>query len=256
MIPGEVLKAVRRIQIRTSHMVDAAMAGQYESVFRGTGMEFHEVREYQPGDDVRIIDWNVTARTGRPFVKRFVEERELVVMLLVDLSGSGRFGSQGSLKNRVAAELTALLAYSAIKNNDRVGLIIFTDSTEKVVPPKKGRRHVLRLIREVLFFEPEGRGTSIRTALEYLGKVTKRRSVVFLVSDFLDKGYDHALRVVGKRHDLIPVVISDPREHTIPAIGLIELMDPETGDRILVDTSDATSLEAFHKKVSDRKALS
>ncbi len=249
MIPREILKDVRRIQIRTSHMVDAAMAGQYESVFRGTGMEFHEVREYQQGDDVRAIDWNVTARTGRPFVKRFVEERELTVMLVVDLSGSGKFGSQRSLKNQIAAELTALLAYSAIKNNDRVGLIIFTDHVEKVVPPKKGRRHVLRLIREVLYYKPTGKGTRLLAALEYLGRVTKRRAVVFLISDFFDTGFEHSLRVVSKRHDLIGLIISDPREKQLPKLGLIEMQDPETGESLLLDTSDRRTREIFEEKI-------
>jgi len=222
VIPKELLKQIRRIQIRTSHLVNDVLAGQYESVFKGQGMEFKEVREYQPGDDIRSIDWNVTARTGRPFVKLFTEERELTVMLVVDVSGSGIFGSQEKLKNEMAAELCALLAFSAIKNNDKVGLIMFTGDVEKYVPPKKGRPHVLRVIREVLYYEPVNRGTDLVAALEFLNRVTTRRCVVFLVSDFMAEGYEKVLRVVSKRHDVIAVTITDPREEALP-LSLIHI---------------------------------
>ena len=245
MIPKELLRQIRRIQIRTSHLVNDVLAGQYESVFKGQGMEFKEVREYQPGDDIRSIDWNVTARTGRPFVKLFTEERELTVMLVVDVSGSGIFGSQEKLKNEMAAELCALLAFSAIKNNDKVGLIMFTGDVEKYVPPKKGRPHVLRVIREVLYYEPVDRGTDLVAALEFLNRVTTRRCVVFLVSDFIAEGYEKVLRVVSKRHDVIAVTITDPREEALPGVGLIELMDAETGELKLVDASDRRARAEF-----------
>jgi uncharacterized protein (DUF58 family) len=245
VIPKELLKQIRRIQIRTSHLVNDVLAGQYESVFKGQGMEFKEVREYQPGDDIRSIDWNVTARTGQPFVKLFTEERELTVMLVVDVSGSGIFGSQEKLKNEMAAELCALLAFSAIKNNDKVGLIMFTGDVEKYVPPKKGRPHVLRVIREVLYYEPVNRGTDLVAALEFLNRVTTRRCVVFLVSDFIAEGYEKVLRVVSKRHDVIAVTITDPREEALPGVGLIELMDAETGELKLVDASDRRARAEF-----------
>ena len=237
MIPREILKKIRRIQIRSTRMVNDVLAGQYESVFKGRGMEFEEVRQYQPGDDVRAIDWNVTARTGEPHIKRFVEERELTVMLLVDASSSGRFGSAGQMKSELAAELCAVLAFSAIHNNDKVGLIIFTDQVEKFVPPKKGRSHVLRVIRDILYYEPKQSETDIAAALDYLNGVTTRRTVTFLVSDFLAAGYERALRVSNKRHDVIAMSIIDPREVAMPNVGLIELTDAETGESILVDTS-------------------
>lgn len=246
MLSKELIKKIRQIQIRTSHQVTEVMAGEYKSAFKGRGMEFDEVRQYQPGDDVRTIDWNVTARTGDPYVKRYVEERELTVMLMVDASSSGSFGSINRSKNEVAAELAALLAYSAIRSNDRVGLIIFTDQIEKFVPPKKGRQHVLRVIREILYFsKPEHSATNITAALEYLQKICTRRSVVFLISDFLSEEYDKALLLASKRHDLIPVTITDPREVELPDIGLLDLMDAETGERILIDTHDARIRKAF-----------
>ncbi|MBI4558314.1 MAG: DUF58 domain-containing protein [Candidatus Hydrogenedentes bacterium] len=207
MIPQEVMKQIRRIHIWTSHMVNDILAGQYESVFKGQGMEFKEVREYVPGDDVRMIDWNVTARTGVPHVKLLAEERELTVMLLVDASGSGRFGSVHRFKNELAAELCAVLAFSAIKNNDKVGLMVFTDRVELYVPPSKGRLHVLRVIREVLYFRPKGRGTNVPGALHYLNGVTRRRAVVFLVSDFFANDYEVPLRLANRRHDIIGVVV-------------------------------------------------
>ena len=245
MIPAEVMAQIRRIQIRTNRMVDEILAGQYHSVFKGQGMEFKEVREYVVGDDVRSIDWNVTARTGGPHVKVMMEERELTVMLLVDASGSGRFGSVSRFKNELAAELCAVLAFSAIKNNDKVGLIIFTDGVELYVPPNKGRKHVLRVIREVLFFKPKKRGTNIPEALHYLNSVIKRRATVFVVSDFMAEGYESVLRVTNKRHDLIAVSVSDPREETLPNVGLAAVRDPETGEEALVDTADARVREHY-----------
>ena len=216
-------------------MVNDVLAGDYQSAFRGRGMEFEEVREYQPGDEVRSIDWNVTARMGHPFVKRYVEERELTVMLLVDMSSSGKFGTADRLKQEVAAELCAVLAFSAIIHNDKVGVILFTDAIEKFIPPKKGPKHVLRVIRELLYHEPTGSGTNIAAALEYLNKITRRKAVVFLVSDFLSEGYERDLQLSSRRHDLIPISITDPREMEFPKIGLIELEDAETGERIVVD---------------------
>jgi uncharacterized protein (DUF58 family) len=245
MIPAEVMAQIRRIQIRTNRMVDEILAGQYHSVFKGQGMEFKEVREYVPGDDVRSIDWNVTARTGGPHVKVMMEERELTVMLLVDASGSGRFGSVSRFKNELAAELCAVLAFSAIKNNDKVGLIIFTDGVELFVPPNKGRKHVLRVIREVLFFKPKNRGTNIPEALHYLNGVIKRRATVFVVSDFMADGYETVLRIANKKHDMIAVAVSDPREGELPNVGLAALRDPETGEEVLVDTSDARVRTAY-----------
>jgi len=254
VIPKELLKAVRRIQIRTSRMVNDVLAGQYESVFKGRGMEFKEVREYQPGDEIRFIDWNVTARMDRPYVKLFAEERELTVMLLVDASGSGMFGTGDKLKNELAAELCAVLAFSAIKNNDKVGLIMFTDDVEKYVPPKKGRGHVLRVVREVLYFKPRGKGTNIAAALEFLNRVTTRRCVLFLVSDFMAEGFEHAMRIANKRHDFIAVTVTDPREMELPDVGMIELMDAETGAMMLVDTHDLLVRHAFRDKNARRAA--
>ena len=237
MIPAELAKKIRYIQIYTTKVVNDVLAGEYESVFKGRGMEFDEVREYQPGDDVRSIDWNVTARTGRPFVKRFREERELTVVFLVDLSGSGSFGSRRRLKNEVAAEVCAMLAFAAIKNNDKVGLIVFTDQVEMFIPPGKGARHVLRVIREILTFRPGRTRTDIAGALDYLGRVQSRRAVVFLISDFQAEAFEKPLRVLGRRHDLIAVSISDARESRLPNAGLIELEDAETGDIVLLDTT-------------------
>jgi uncharacterized protein (DUF58 family) len=248
------LKAVRKIQIRTSHLVTDLFAGQYQSVFKGRGMEFSEVRLYQPGDEIRTIDWNVTARTGVPYVKRYAEERELTVMLLVDASASQYFGSVRQLKSALAAELGALFAFSAITNNDKVGLIIFTDRIELALPPRKGTHHVLRVIREVLSLTPAGRGTDIPAALEHLARVTKRRCVVFLVSDFLDPTCRQALKIAAKRHDLIAVVLNDPREATLPAVGLVELEEAETGARYVVDTGDARVRDAFAKQAAAARA--
>ena len=239
MLSKELLQKVRQIQIRTSHQVTEVMAGEYKSAFKGRGMEFDEVRLYQPGDDIRTIDWNVTARTGTPYVKRFVEERELTVMLMVDASSSGSFGSQNKSKNEIAAEIAGLLAYTAIRSNDRVGLIIFTDKIELYIPPKKGHSHVLRVIREVLGFKKEERSsTNVGAALDFLGKVCRRKAVVFLISDFLCEGYEKPIKLASRRHDLIPVSVSDPRESSLPPLGLITLEDAETGESITVDTFD------------------
>jgi uncharacterized protein (DUF58 family) len=245
MLSREQLRAVRKIQIRTSHLVSDLFAGQYQSVFKGRGMEFAEVRLYQPGDDVRTIDWNVTARSGTPHVKRFAEERELTVMLVVDASASTLFGSRRQTKQALAAELAALLAFSAITNNDKVGLVMFTDRIELALPPRKGTRHVLRVIREILSLRPAGRGTDVPAALEHLGHVTKRRCVVFLVSDFLTPGWRRALRVAARRHDVVAVVLEDPREAELPAVGLVELEEAESGERYVVDTHDWRVRDAF-----------
>ncbi len=245
MIPKEILRKVRLIEIRTSSMVNSLFAGEYHSVFKGRGMEFAEVREYQAGDEVRSIDWNVTARVGRPFVKVFDEERELTVMLVVDASASGSFGSGAQMKGEVGVEISALLAFAAIKNNDRVGLLIFTDEVEVFVPPKKGRRHVLRVIRELLFFQPRGIGTSIETSLEYLDRVLHRHSVVFLISDFMDSDYEAGLQRVSRRHDLIAVTMVDPRERRLPAVGFLTLHDPETGAQMLLDSSSTIVRDTF-----------
>ena len=242
MIPKELTKKIRYIQIYTSKAVNDVLAGEYHSVFKGQGMEFDEVRAYQPGDDIKTIDWNVTARTGLPYVKRYVEEREITVFFLVDLSASGLFGSLEKLKNEIAAEFCALLAFSAIKNNDKVGLIVFTDTIELFIPPAKGTSHVLRLIRELLFFGPGKKrvrtGTDIALALDYLGRVLHKRGVVFLVSDFLDKDFEKTLGVLARRHDLIAVTVADPRECALPDVGLMEIQDAETGAQVLVDTGD------------------
>lgn len=249
MIPKELFQKVRRIEITTSRLVTDVFAGQYHSVFKGRGIEFDEVREYQIGDDIRTIDWNVTARTGKPHVKKYVEERELTVMILVDLSSSCRFASVNMLKSQLATEVAATLAFSAIRNNDRVGLIVFTDRIEKFIPPRKGLQHVLRIIREALYYQPQGHTTDIVGALGYLSKVTTRKTIAFLVSDFLEhadsRGQDHArerlkkaLSIANKRHDMIAVTLNDPREGEMPDCGMILLEDAETGERVYVDSSN------------------
>jgi uncharacterized protein (DUF58 family) len=237
VISRELLRKVRQIQIRTRRVVNDLLAGQYHSAFRGRGMEFEEVAPYQVGDDVRLIDWNVSARYGEPFIKKFREERELTVMLVVDVSRSGLFGSGQQFKIDVAAELCAVLAFSAIRSNDKVGLILFTDGVEKYVPAKKGTQHVLRIIRELLYHQPRGRGTDLTEAIGFLNRVTRRKSVCFLVSDFLAENFESALRIARRRHDLIPIVVSDPRESELPDVGFVELEDAETGELVLVDTS-------------------
>jgi len=261
MISKELAKKIRYIQIYTSKAVNDVLAGEYHSVFKGQGMEFDEVRAYQPGDDIRTIDWNVTARTGHPYVKRYVEEREITVFFLVDLSRSGSFGSREKLKNEVAAEFCALLAFSAIKNNDKVGLIVFTDTIQLFIPPAKGTSHVLRLIRELLFFEPgkirKKTGTDIALALDYLGRVLHKRGVVFLVSDFLDQNFEKPLRVLARRHDLIAVTVSDPRELALPDVGLLEIQDAETGEIVVIDTGSKTVRSRYKRLAEEKnKALS
>ncbi len=252
MIPSEVLKRVRRIEISTRGLVNDLFSGEYHSVFKGRGMNFAEVREYQYGDDIRSIDWNVTARTGSPFVKVFEEERELTVMLVVDVSASGDFGTRERLKGEVAVEICALLAFSAIKNNDKVGLVIFSDHVEKFVAPRKGRRHVLRVLRELLYHQPQGRGTDIAAALEYVTRIQRKRAVTFLVSDFRDEGFDKALAVAGRRHDLIAVRIGDARERELPPLGLIRLEDPETGQQVVVNSSSARFRASF-RDIDERR---
>jgi uncharacterized protein (DUF58 family) len=247
MLPKEIIRKVRRIEIRTKRLVNDVFSGEYHSIFKGRGMEFEEVREYQPGDDVRVIDWNVTARYGFPYVKKFKEERELTVMLLVDASSSGEFGTAERMKGEIAAELCSVLAFSAIKNNDRVGMIIFTDRVEKYIPPKKGSSHVLRLIREVLYFKPQHPRTDINCALEFLGRVIKRRCVVFLVSDFLNSGFEKMLSIANKKHDLIAIKIADPREIELPDVGFIELEDTETGEQIIIDTKNSEVRKSFQE---------
>ena len=250
MIPKEILKKVRQIEIRTGRLVNDVFAGEYESIFKGRGMEFHEVREYVPGDDIRSIDWNVTARVGHPYVKKFIEERELTVIIMADMSGSGNFGTKNRMKIELMAEIGAVLSFSAIKNNDKIGLLLFTDKVEKYIPPKKGRPHVLRVIRELLYYKPESKKTSINSALEYLGKVLKKRSVIFLISDFMDSGYERLLGILNKRHDIIGIYMSDPREKELPDIGLVELEDAETREAIFIDTGD----DFLRKELAKKKA--
>lgn len=241
----EILKKVRRIEIATRDLVNNRFAGEYSSVFRGRGIEFAEVREYHPGDDIRAIDWNVTARMGHPYIKKYTEERELVVMLLFDASSSVNFGSVSQTKGEIATEICALLAFSAIRNNDKVGLVNFTDHVELFVPPRKGRKHVLRLIRELLYFKPAHAQTDIGKVLEYVNRVIRRRSVVFLISDFMDDGYYKPLKIASKKHDLIAIKITDPRELSIPDVGLVELEDAETGEQFLLDTSSSEGRMKF-----------
>jgi uncharacterized protein (DUF58 family) len=245
MLPKELIRKVRRIEIVTRSLVESLFSGEYHSVFKGRGMEFDAVREYQDGDDIRAIDWNVTARMNRPFVKEFVEERELVVMLLVDLSASSDFGTASHFKSEIAAEICSLLAFSAIQNNDKVGLLLFTDRVEKYIAPRKGRRHVLRVIRELLYFQPEGLGTDLAAPLEHLNRVLRRRSVVFLVSDFLGDGFGKLLGVTNRRHDLIAIRIRDPRERSIPDVGFLEIEDAETGERLFFSTRDRAFREGY-----------
>jgi uncharacterized protein (DUF58 family) len=248
----DLLKKVRQIDIKSRKVVTELLGGEYKSVFKGRGMEFDEVREYMPGDEVRTIDWNVTARTGKPFVKRFIEEREQALFFLVDMSASGTFGSTGKSKNEVAAELCGLLAFSAIKNSDKVGLIIFTDEIELFIPPDKGQIHVLHIIREILGFQPKRKGTCIACALDYLGKMVKNKCVTFLISDFMDSGYEKQLKLAAIHYDLIAITITDPRELELPNAGLVELTDAETGEQILVDTASAIARKNFNTAAKAR----
>jgi len=248
MIPREILKKVKRIEIQTRGLVNNFFGGEYHSVFKGRGMTFSEVREYRPGDDIRLIDWNVTARSGNPFIKVFEEERELTVLLIVDISASGIFGSGSHLKKNIGAEIASVLGFSAIKNNDKVGLILFSNEVVKYVPPKKGKSHVLRVIRELLYTKPTENGTSIKNALEFLMKVSKRRCVVFLLSDFLDKEYWDSIRIVNRKHDLIGIKIYDPFEVNLPDIGMIKVEDPETGSMFWIDTSYVPDLQKMNNE--------
>jgi uncharacterized protein (DUF58 family) len=253
MIPREILKKIRQIEIRTNRLVTESLAGAYHSVFKGQGMNFDEVREYQPGDDVRTIDWNVTARMNHPFIKKFVEERELTLMLMVDVSGSGLFGSRAQSKRELAAEIASVLAFSAIRNNDKVGLLLFSDEVEKFIPPRKGRGHVLRVIREVLFFEPRRRGTDLVNALEFMGRVLPHRSIAVIISDFqtpkssgaLPLPVQTALRMANRRHDVVTVQITDRYEMELPALGRLTLEDAETGEILEINTADPSSRDAF-----------
>ncbi len=279
MIPREILKKIRQIEIRTNRLVTESVSGQYHSVFKGQGMNFDEVREYQPGDDVRAIDWNVTARMNHPFVKKFVEERELTVMLLVDLSGSGLFGSAGQSKRELAAELASVLAFSAIRNNDKAGLILFTDTVEKFIPPRKGRRHVLRVIREILAFEPRRTGTDLKAALDFLQRVSSHRAIAIVVSDFIESprapqrfgrhavpprigappeaispASQIALRQAHRRHDVVAVQITDRYEMELPALGRLVLKDAETGEVVEVNTSNARQRAFFAERQAQRQA--
>ena len=241
----EILKKIRALEIKTRGLVETAFDGDYHSVFKGRGMNFEDVREYQPGDEIRAIDWNVTARMGSAFVKKFTEERELTVMLVVDVSASGNFGSTTQSKRELAAEVACLLAFSAIRNNDKVGLLLFTDRVELFIPPKKGRSHTLRIIREILFFEPQGRGTDPGLALDYLNKIVTRRAVVFFISDFQAPDFSRALAVSGRRHDFIAIQIQDERERSLPNVGIITLEDAETGEQIEINTADRKTRNVF-----------
>src|SRR5580692_4562571 len=243
MLTRDLLKKIRKIEIVTERLVRDRMAGQYHSVFKGSGIAFSEVRQYMAGDDIRMIDWNVSARMNEVYVKLFTEEREMTVLLLVDMSASGRFGSRVQEKRELAAEIAAVIAFSAIRNNDRVGLVIFTDDVEHFVPPKKGKKHVLRVISEILSFQPRSRRTNLATALQFVGRIARRRAVTFLISDFLapPATYERALRITARRHDLVPVSVTDPLEHALPNVGLVELEDPETGEIVVFDTSGPES---------------
>lgn len=252
-IPPELLQKIRRIEIRARRLVANLFLGEYHSVFRGRGLEFSEVREYQPGDDVRSIDWNVTARMGTPYVKKYVEERELTVLLVVDVSASETFGTGAQTKGEVAAEVAALLAFAAVANNDRIGLLTFSDRIEKFVPPRKGSQHVLRIVRELLYARPQGRGTDIAGALAYLTRVARRRSIIFLISDFLDRGFEGALRVAVQRHDLVAISLTDPRELSLPPLGLLELEDAETGQPLLLDTEDRETRRQYALAAAQRR---
>jgi uncharacterized protein (DUF58 family) len=254
MLPADVLRQVRRLHLRARRLVQTLLGGEYHSAFKGAGLSFEEVREYQPGDDVRTIDWNVTARTGHPFIKRYVEERELTILLVVDVSASQRFGTGMLTKRAAAAELAALLALCAVSNNDRVGLVAFSSEVERFVPPNKGPRHVLRLLRDILAFEPQKTGTDLAAAFDYVVKVQRRRAIVFTISDFLGSGYEKAFRRAARKHDLIAVRTTDPRERNWPAAGLVRLRDAETGVQRLVDTSDPRVRSAFANRAEDRLA--
>lgn len=247
MLPKEIIAKIRRLEIRTGRLVNELFAGQYESVFKGRGMEFDEVREYLPGDDIRAIDWNVTARTGHPHIKKFIEERELNIMLMVDCSASQRFGTVNQSKAEMVAELAGVLAYTAIKNNDRIGALLFTDQVEKFIPPSKGTKHLSRILRELLYFQPKRQQTDLNPALEYLNEISKRRSIIFLISDFQTSGYEKALGITNRRHDVIAIECRDPMEEQLPAVPYLEVEDLETGQARLLATGSASGREAFHR---------
>lgn len=256
MLSPDIIKKIKKIHFKSARMVNSMMAGQYRSVFRGAGIEFEEVREYSPGDDVKSIDWKVSARLGRPYIKRYREERELVVNLLVDMSASGKFGTSDQVKQETAAETAAILAFNAIRNNDKVGLILFTDTVEKYIPPQKGAAHVWRVIKEIFSFEPKQSGTDIQEALAYMGRVCRKRSVAFIISDFLDQGYMHQLRVLSGRHEVIGVVLSDPGDFQLPEAGIISMEDFETGERLLVDAADPQTRQIYaEKRESEHRAV-
>lgn len=252
-ISPELMQKIRSIQIKTGHLVTDLMAGEYVSAFKGRGMEFNAVREYAPGDDVRLIDWNVTARMGQPFIKEFIEERELNVMLIVDVSSSGEFGSAGKLKNEVSAEVASILAFAAIRNNDKIGLIVFSDKIEHYIPPKKGKAHIWNIIRTILNFQPEGRCTNINLPLEYLLKIQKRKCVGFFISDFLAKDYEANLKLTEQKHDLIAISITDPREIHLPPVGYIHLQDTESGETLLVNTNDREMIKHLSSHEQKRR---
>jgi uncharacterized protein (DUF58 family) len=253
LLPKDLIKRIRKLEITTRKVVSDYLAGQYHSVFKGRGMAFSEVRQYQPGDEIRIIDWNVTARMNDTFVKVFTEERELTVMLVVDVSASQDFGTRSLSKSEVCAEIAAQIAFSAIANNDRVGLILFSDAVEKVIPPKKGRKHVLRVVSDILSHRATSRGTDLNVGLNYVSRLAKRKAVTFLISDFLAHNFETSLRIVGRKHDLVPVMISDPLEDAFPTLGLVNFEDPETGERILVDTSRRSVRAQFEKAMRARR---
>lgn len=254
MIPKEILKKLRRIEIHTAKLANEQLAGSYHSVFKGRGLAFDEVRSYQPGDDVRFIDWNVTARTGEPYVKVFREEREMTVLLLVDASASQRFGTRVAKKSDIVAEISAVIAFSAIKNNDQVGLVLFTDEVERVVSPRKGAKHVMRVVAETLGFQPQGRGTDLARALEVAGGLSRRRAAIFVISDFLSaEPYEHSLRIAAARHDLVPIVIGDPREDELVDVGIAYVEDLETGELVAVDTSSRAVREAYRREVAKQR---
>lgn len=258
----DILKKVRQIEVRTNRLVSDSLAGSYHSVFKGRGMNFDEVREYVPGDDIRTIDWNVTARTGTPYIKKFTEERELTIILMIDISGSGDFGSQTASKRELMAELGSVLAFSAVRNNDKVGLVLFTDFIELYIPPKKGRSHILRIIREILYFKPQGRKTDLQTVLDFTNRVMKRKCVAFLISDFcLPGNFDKALadlqpklQISNRRHDLIALVVSDPREFELPNIGWITLEDAESGEQVDLNTSDPAIRHSYAELARQRRS--
>ena len=255
-LPREVFKRIRRLEIKTRKLVEAVFSGEYHSVFKGSGMEFSEVRQYHQGDDVRSIDWNVTARSGKPFIKVFNEERELTVIMMVDASASGSFGTEGRFKVEAIAELCATLAFSAIRNGDKVGLLVFTDTVELFIPPSKGRKHVLRIIREILFFKAQGKDTNIAGALERLSNTVKRKAIVFLISDFVtEDSFKRSLSVASKRHDVIAVEVFDPAEKSLPDTGLVTLLDAETGEEILIDTSNPDFRRRFAKEIKTQELL-